>query len=155
MDIYEGAQSIVLSTTRFHESSDLSTTYLGRTGVTRETTVKAGDRFAISGQGYVVGKLLDDRECQILLDTGVSESYVSKSYYLRCKSLHSLPKFTSKSQRIQVRNGQYIGVLFIIQIVIDIHCHRFEVFTLVSEIHENKNLVLEIKNIFKLEGIIS
>ena len=41
-------------------------------------------------------------------------------------------------------------VLFIIQIVIDIHSHRFEIFTPVSETHENVNLVLGIKNIFEL-----
>ena len=46
-------------------------------------------------------------------------------------------------------------MLFIIPIVIDIHGHRFEIFTLVSEIHENVDLVLGIKNIFALEGIIN
>ena len=35
-----------------------------------------------------------------------------------------------------------------------IHNHRFEIFTLVSEIHENGDLVVGIKNLFKLEGII-
>ena len=44
-------------------------------------------------QGYTVGKLLDGMECQILLDTGASKSFMSKSHYLHCKSLHSLPKF--------------------------------------------------------------
>ena len=53
-----------------------------------------------------------------------SKSFMSKSQYLRCKSLHSLPKFASKSLRIQVRNGQYVSVLFIIPIVIDIHSQR-------------------------------
>ena len=37
----------------------------------------------------------------------------------------------------------------------DIHGHRFEIFTLVSEIHENVDLVLGINNIFELEGIIN
>ena len=46
-------------------------------------------------------------------------------------------------------------MLFIIPIVIDIHGHRFEIFTLVSEIHENVDLILGIKNIFELEGIIN
>ena len=32
-----------------------------------------------------MGKLLNGEECQILLDTGASKSYMSKSYYLRCK----------------------------------------------------------------------
>ena len=46
-------------------------------------------------------------------------------------------------------------MLFIIPIVIDIHGHRFEIFTLVSEINENIELVLGIKDIFDLEGIIN
>ena len=41
---------------------------------------------------------------------------MSKSYYLQCKSLHSLPKFASKLQRMQVGNKQFVSVLFIIPI---------------------------------------
>ena len=37
LDMYEGVQADVVYSTRFDESSDLSTTYLGRTTVTRET----------------------------------------------------------------------------------------------------------------------
>ena len=70
------------------------------------------------------------------LDTGVSKSSMSKSYYMCCKSLHSLPKFALKTQRIQVGNGQFVSVVFIIPVIIDIHGHRFEIYTLVSEIHE-------------------
>ena len=47
-----------------------------------------------------------------------------------------------------------MDVLFVIPVIIDVHGHRFEIFTLVSEIHENVDLVLGIKNIFKLEGVI-
>ena len=78
---------------------------------------------------------------------------MSKSYYMRCKSLHTLPKFASSTQRIQVRNGQYVCVLFVIPVIIDICRHRFEIFTLSSEIHENVDLVLGIKNIFDLEVV--
>ena len=104
--------------------------------MTRASEIKAEEMFPISEQGYMVEKLLDDMECQILLVMGASKSFLSKSHYLRCKSLHSLPKFASKTQRIQVGNGQCVSVLFIIPIVIDIHGHRFEIFTQVSEIHE-------------------
>ena len=97
--------------------------------------------FHISEQGYTVGKLLDEIECQTLLDTGASKSFMSKSHYLHCKSLYSLPKFTSKTQRIQVGYEQFSSVLFIIPIVVDIHGHRFEIYTLASEIHENVQLV--------------
>ena len=43
------------------------------------------------------------------MERGASKSYVSKSYFLRCKSLYTLPKFASNTQRIQVGNGQYVG----------------------------------------------
>ena len=52
-------------------------------------------------------------------------------------------------------NGQFIIVLFIIPIIIALHDNRFEIYTLVSEIHKNVDLVLGIKNIFELEGIIN
>ena len=103
--------------TSFDESTDLSTTYLGKADMTREYVIKAEEKFPISGQGYTNGKLMD------------------KSYYMRCKSLHALAKFSSTTQRIQVGNGQYVAVLFVIPVIIDIYGHRYEVFTLVSEIH--------------------
>ena len=43
-----------------------------------------------------------------------------------------------------------VSVLFIIPVIIDVHRHRFEIYALVSEIHENVDLVLGIKNVFKL-----
>ena len=73
---------------------------------------------------------------------------MSKSYYMQCKSLHAMPKFTSTTRRIQVGNGQYVGDLFVIPVIITIQKHRFEIFTLLSEIHENVDLVLGIKNLF-------
>ena len=68
-------------------------------------------------------------------------------------SLHTLPKFAASTQRIQVGNRQCISVLFIIPVIIEVHGHRFEIYTLVSKIHENVDLVLGIKNVFELEGI--
>ena len=78
---------------------------------------------------------------------GTSKSYMSKSYDMRCKSLLTLSKFASTTQRVQVGNGQYMVVLFVIPVIIDIHRHRFEVFMLVSEIHDNVDLVLGMKNV--------
>ena len=101
----------------------------------------------------MVGRLLDGTDCQILLDAGASKSFMSKSHYLHCKSLHSLPKFASKTQGIQVGNGQFTSVLFIIPMIIDIHGHRFKIHGLVSEIYVD--LVIGLKNLFELEGIIN
>ena len=116
--------------------------------------MKTEESFPISEQGFVMGKLLKGEECQILLDMGASKLYMLKSYYLRCKSLHNVPKFASKTQRIQVGNGQYDGVLFVILVIVEIKGHRLEVFTLVSEIFDNVDMVLGIKNLFELEGVI-
>ena len=43
-------------------------------------------------------------------------------------------------------------VLFVIPVITEIHGHLFEVFILVSEIHNNVDLVLGMKNAYELEG---
>ena len=85
LDVYEGIQSEILSTTRFDENSDLSTTYLGKVDRLKNNKIKAEESFPISEQGYTMGKLLDSTECQILFDTGASTSFMSKSYHMCCK----------------------------------------------------------------------
>ena len=152
--MYDGVYAEVISTNRFDEDTDLSTIYLGQVDMSRMTEVKAEESFAMNAAGHTRGELLDGTECEILIDTGASKSYMSKSYYMQCRSLHAMPKFTSTTRRIQVGDGQYVRVLFVIPIIITIQKHRFEIFTLVSEIHENVDLVLGIKNLFELEGMI-
>ena len=93
LERYEGVKSEILSTNRFNENSDFSMNYLGRLNVARENKITAEEKFLISELGYTTGKLLDGPECQILLDTRASKSFMSKSHYLHCKSLHSLSKF--------------------------------------------------------------
>ena len=156
LDVYEGIQSDIVSLSRFGETSDISTTYLGMIGHEEsQNKLKSWESFLISENGYTLGRLLDGMKCQLLLDTGASKSFMSKSFYMCCKSLHTLPKFAATMQRIQVGNGQCISVLFIIQVIIEVHGHRFEICTLVSEVHENVDLVLGIKNVFELEGVIN
>ena len=67
------------STTRFDESSDLSMTYLDRIDITRTSKSRSEEKFTISEQENMAGKLLDGMECQILLDTGASKLLMSKS----------------------------------------------------------------------------
>ena len=99
MDVYDNVHAEVVTTGRFDENVDLSTTYLGRIDMKREEVLKAEESFPISEQGFVKGRLINGEECQILLDTGVSKSYMSKSYYLRSQLLHNLPKFASKNTK--------------------------------------------------------
>ena len=89
MDIYEVIYSEVVSSNRFDENSDISTTYLGRADKENQSKLKAHESFPISEHGYTIGRLLNGTECQLLLDTGASKFFMSKSFYMRCKSLHS------------------------------------------------------------------
>ena len=94
MDIYEGIHSDIVSSNRFNENSDISTTYLGKTeNGDNKDKLKAEESFPISESGYTLGRLLDGTKCQLLLDKGASKSFMSKSFYMQCKSLHTLPKF--------------------------------------------------------------
>ena len=104
-------------------------TYLGRADKENQSKLKAEESFPISEHGYTSGRLLDGTECQILLDMGGSKSFMSNLFYMQCQSLHSLPKITSRTQRIQVGNGQCVSVLFIIPVILDIHGHRSEIYT--------------------------
>ena len=70
MDMYDEVYAEVVTTSKFDENVDLSTTYLGRINMKREDTMKAEESFPISEQGFVMGKTLNGEECQILLDMG-------------------------------------------------------------------------------------
>ena len=48
LDVYEGVYAKVISTDRFDEDTDLSTTYLGQVDMTRSTEVKAEDNLPIT-----------------------------------------------------------------------------------------------------------
>ena len=58
-------------------------------------------------------------------------------------------------QKVQVGNRQCIGILFILPVIVGIHGYRFEIYTLIFEIHENVDLVFGIKNVFELDGVIN
>ena len=84
--------------------------------MSRKTEVRAEESFAMNAAGHTRGELLDGTKYKILIGTGPSKSYMSKSYFMCCRSLHVMPMFTSTTRRIQVGNGQY--VLFVILVVI-------------------------------------
>ena len=80
---------------------------------------------------------------------------MSKHFYLNNKCLHSLPKFINDRKNIQVGNGQFVSVLFIIPVVVNIHGHLFEIYTAVEEIHNNLDLGFGLKNMYEVEAELS
>ena len=59
MDVYDNVYAEVVTTSRFDENVDLSTTYFGRIDMKREEVMKAEESFPISEQGFVTGKLMN------------------------------------------------------------------------------------------------
>ena len=52
LDMYDGIKPEVLSTTKFDENLDLSTTYLGRIHMSKLDKIKAEENFPTLEQGY-------------------------------------------------------------------------------------------------------
>ena len=82
LDVYDGVYAEVICTNRFDEGTDLSTTYLGQVDMSRKMEVKAEESFAMNAAGHTREELIDGTECEILIDTDASKSYMSKSYYM-------------------------------------------------------------------------
>ena len=156
LNVYEGIQSDIVSSSTFDENSDIRTTYLDKiVQVESQNKLKAEESFPISENGYTLGRLLDGMKCQLLLDTGASESLCQN--HSLCAVSHYIPY-----QNLQLAYKGYKGELdnvsvycSSIPVIIEVHGHQFKIYTLVSKIHENVDLVLGIKNVFELEGVIN
>ena len=94
LDIYDGIQSDIVSSSRFDENSDISTAYLGKIGnMEGQDKLKAEESFPISENSYTLGRLLVGTKCQLLLDTCASKSFMSKSFICNvnhCKTYQNL-----------------------------------------------------------------
>ena len=55
LDVYKGVYAEIISSDRFGEDTDLSTTYLGQIDMARDMEVKAEENFPITAQGYTKG----------------------------------------------------------------------------------------------------
>ena len=134
---------------------DMSTTYLDANLVQKMDVFNADPFFPITLDCCADGELLGGRILDILLDTGASKSYMSTAYYMHHPHLHHFPKFQSAIRHLQVGNGALVPALFVIPLLFKIKGHKFEVYTLVSEIQDKMDFILGIKNIFDLEGSLS
>ena len=130
-------------------------TKLGKINVVKENKITAKEKFLISEQGYTTESYWVVLNVRYYWNLGLANYSCPNHIICIANYFIHLPKFPSKTQRIQVGNGQYVSAFFVIPIIVHIHGHTFQVHTLVSEIHENVDLVLGIKNVFQLEGVIN
>ena len=155
MDQFDKVSIKLHDSTSFQDNRDVSTTYLGKSTIRQFEKFEPEFTFKINVNSHTKGKVIGGNNIDILIDTGASKSYMSKAYYMNNPCLHSLPKFNSHIKHLQVGNGNKVATLFVIPVLISIEGHKFEIYTLVSEIQETIDLVLGMKNMHELEGELS
>ena len=155
LDKYDGITSELNVNMEYDDSVDVTTTYLGHESIKLIDTFHPEQTFPIYSNCHTWGQFVGGGMLDVLLDTGASKSYMSKDFYMRHPHLHKFPKFNSTIKNLQVGNGDLVATLFVIPFVFKVGRHLFEVYTLVSEIQQNMDIILGVKNMFEIEGEIS
>ena len=155
MDRYHGITSELNVNMEYDDAVDVTTTYLGPESINLTDTFHPEQAFSIHPNCHTEGQFVGGRMIDVLLDTGASKSYMSKSFYMRHTYLHKYPKFHSTIRNLQVGNGELVAALFVIPFVFKIGKHLFEIYTLVSEIQQSMDLIIGVKNMFEIEGELS
>ena len=155
LDRYDGITPELNVDMEYDDAVDVTTTYLGHESMRFTNTFQPEQSFPIHSNCHTWGQFVGGGMLDILLDTGASKSYMSKGFNMRHPHLHKYPKFNSMVKNLQVGNGELVATLFVIPFVFKIGKHLFEVYTLVSEIQQNMDIILGVKNMFEIEGEIS
>ena len=152
LDRYNGITSELNVNMGYDDAVDVTTTYLGHESIKFMETFRPEQAFPIYSNCHTWGQFIGGGMLDILLDTGSSKSYMSKGFYMRHPHLHRYPKFNLMIRNLQVGNGELVVTFFVIPFIFKVGNHLFEVYTLVSEIQQNMDIILGVKNMFEIEG---
>ena len=155
LDRYNGITSELNVNMEYDDAVDVTTTYLGHESINITDTFRPEQAFPIYSNCHTWGQFIGGGMLDILLDTGASKSYMSKEFYMRHPHLHKYPKVNWTIGNLQVGNGEIVATLFVIRFVFKVGNHLFEIYTLVSEIQQNMDIILGVKNMFEIEGEVS
>ena len=147
LDIFEGIRSDVMYTAQYDDGCDMGTTCIGVHKMRRQDELKAKYKAPITEDCDMPRKLVNGLIVRCYL-TQEQLSHLCLKLYLNCPSLHSSPKFLSKTEYI---SRQWSVSRFIIchTFVITLQGYRFEVYMFVSEIHDNVDVVMLIEMCIK------
>ena len=154
LDKYNGIMSELNVNMEYDDAVDVTTTYLGHESIKITDTFRPEQAFPIYSNCHTWGQFMGGGMLDILLDTGASKSYMSKGFYMRHPHLHKYPKFNLTVRNLQVGNGELVATLFVIPFIFKIGNHLFKIYTLVSEIRQNMDIILDM-NMFEIEGEVS
>ena len=155
LDRYDSITPELNINMEYDDAVDVTTTYLGHESIKITDTFRPEQAFPIYSNCHTWEQFIGGGMLDILPDTGASKSYMSKGFYMRHPHLLKYPKFNSTVKNLQVSNGKLVATLFVIPFVFKIGKHLFEVYTLVSEIQQNIDIIIGVKNMFEVEGEIS
>ena len=82
-------------------------------------------------------------------------SHLCPSHIIYVANCFTLYQHLHQEHRESKWKMDNLSVFFIIPIIVDIHGHRFEIYIIVLEIHENVDFVLGNKNNFELESVVN
>ena len=154
-DRFEDVIHYLHATEMFIDSRDISTTYLGVESLTLKDFHVAECSFLIYSNSHTWGQLVGGSPIDILIDSGASKCYMSKTFYDKNPSLHKLPKYQTNIKGLRVGSGQLVPAHFLVPVVLKIVRHKFEMLALVSDIKGKTDIVFGVKNMFELEGELS
>ena len=100
------------------------------------------------------GILLNGSKVPVCIDTAVPRSFMTEDFYDLHPLLINHTKCKADITKLEIANGVYVPIKFMILLVISFKGHMFEILTLVSEIKGSKLLVLGMKSIVEMEGTL-
>ena len=141
---------------QFDDTNDVSTTYLGSYMAKDEPrTFPVDNHIPFYGRGMSKAYLSNGTPMKLFFDSGPSRSYLSKRFYDSNPVLHDMPKFVTTCTGIRIGNGSIVPALFVIPILLMACGHTFEIFTIVSEIDNDMDLVFGFKNMVETESMLN
>ena len=141
---------------KFDETNDVSTTYLGSYLAKDEPrTFPVDNHIPFDGRGMSKADLSNRTPMKMFFDSGASRSYLSKRFYDTNPVLHDMPKYVTTCTGIRIGNGSIVPALFVIPILFMACGHTFEIFTIVTEIDDDMDLVFGFKNMVETGGLLN
>ena len=150
---YDGVTANISSASELDEMSTVSTTFLGPVEAPEKPSFLPEYSFPIDPKSGTEGILPNGEKFRILIDTGVTRSYVSYTFYLECEYLRTLPKYTPTKPRVYMGNGKWTPAMYIIPMTFNIGNCAFEVYTVVCRITTSE-YIWGMKNIVETEGVL-
>ena len=151
-DYFEGVHPYMSTEHCYATSTDMSVTYLGHTH--EQDTAMEFRSFSINTQCITRGELGDKTPFKLLVDTGASKCFMSKSFFDKTPLLQKSPRIPVQGGHVKVGDDRKIPILFVVPTMVNIQGHIFEIFCLVADLGLSNDIILGLKGLMEIEGVV-